>query len=212
MRCAHPVRTYDRIILPPSTYAQEQEKVHERWPAAVRFLTEHHINEFFEGDARAVGIVLQGGLYNTVLRALERAGVADVFGATRVPLYVLNATYPLVPEEILRFAAGKRALLVVEEGQPEFIEQALAQILSHADSDTRVIGKGPLPMAGEYTGAVVLDGVRLFLQEFAPELLAGPRTPAAEVALRPRGALAARFPRVPRGCAPAARSGRCSPP
>jgi len=196
---AHPRRSYDRIILPPSTYAQEQEKVHERWPAAVRFITEHCINEFFDGEARTVGIVLQGGLYNTVLRALERAGVADIFGAARVPLYVLNATYPLVPEEILRFAAGKRALLVVEEGQPEFIEQALAQILAQAGSGTRVIGKGPLPMAGEYTGAVVLAGVRAFLEQFAPELLVATRRPAAEIALRPRGALAAAVPARPSG-------------
>ena len=35
-----------------------------------------------------VGIILQGGMYNGVMRALERLGLADVWGKTRVPLYV----------------------------------------------------------------------------------------------------------------------------
>ena len=35
-------------------------------------------------------------MYNTALRALERLGLADAFGNTRVPLYVLNVTYPLI--------------------------------------------------------------------------------------------------------------------
>src|SRR3974390_911833 len=126
---ADPQRSYDRIILPPSTYAQEQEKISQRWPAAVKFIEQRALNELIAGDEGDVGIVLQGGLYNTVLRALERLGLADVFGRSRVPLYVLNVTYPLVPGEITRFAAGKRALLIVEEGQPEFIEQSFAQIL-----------------------------------------------------------------------------------
>jgi len=186
---AAPKRSYDRIILPPSTYAQEQEKVHERWPAAVRFLAERGINEFFAEHVAAVGIVLQGGLYNTVLRALERLGLADVFGHSRVPLYVLNATYPLVSAEVERFAQGKRALLVVEEGQPPFIEQALAQLLSQADSRTRIMGKGALPAAGEYTGTVLIEGLRAFLREAAPELLPQTQTQTPEAPLRPRAQL-----------------------
>jgi indolepyruvate ferredoxin oxidoreductase alpha subunit len=196
---AAPQRTYDRIILPPSTYAQEQKKVNERWPAAVRFIEQHALNELRGGDAREVGIVLQGGLYNTVLRALERLGLADVFGHSRVPLYVLNVTYPLVPAEIVRFAVGKRALLVVEEGQPEFIEQSFAQILAAGGHPTRVVGKGPLPMAGEYTGAIVLEGVRAFLAEHGASLLpaAGPRP--VEVPLKSRAELAANIPARPSG-------------
>jgi indolepyruvate ferredoxin oxidoreductase alpha subunit len=176
---AAPRRSYDRIILPPSTYAQEREKVEERWPAAVRFVAERRLNELHDG-AGDIGLVLQGGLANTVLRALERLGLADAFGASRVPHYVLNVTYPLIPDEIVRFASGKRALLVVEEGQPEFIEQAISQILGSRGLATRVIGKGPLPMAGEYTGATVLAGLRKFFEEQAPHLLAAP------IALKPR--------------------------
>src|SRR5215472_5664623 len=152
---AAPIRSYDRIILPPSTYAQEHEKVAQRWPAAIEFIARQHLNESFQGELSHLGIVVQGGLYNTLLRALERLGLADVFGRCRLPLYVLNVTYPLVPSEVEAFARGKRVLLVVEEGQPEFIEQALTRILSAAGASTQVVGKGPLPMAGEYTGAVL---------------------------------------------------------
>jgi indolepyruvate ferredoxin oxidoreductase, alpha subunit len=169
-----PVRDADRIALPPMTYAHEKEKIEGRWPAAVKFVAENELNEFFEGDADQIGIVLQGGMYNGVVRALERLGLADSFGNTRVPLYVLNVTYPLIDAEFARFCAGKRAILVVEEGQPEFIEQAVNTILRRADIQTRVEGKGMLPMAGEYTGAVVRDGIRRFVEKHRPDLLAAP--------------------------------------
>jgi indolepyruvate ferredoxin oxidoreductase alpha subunit len=168
----NPQRSPSKIILPPATYAQEQEKVLTRWPAAVRFIIDNHLNEMQEGDLDDVGIVLQGGLYNTVLRSLEMMGLADVFGGSRIPLYVLNVTYPLIPEEFVRFAAGKKALLIVEESQPEYIEQSVNQFLRKADIQTRVVGKGPLPMAGEYTGAAVSAGIKAFLSQWAPHSLA----------------------------------------
>ena len=102
----------------------------------------------------------QGGLTNSVLRALERLGLADVFGASRIPMLVLNVVYPLVPEEIREFCAGKRAVLIVEEGAPDYIEQAVNVELRRADIQTRVLGKDALPMAGEYTAEVVLRGPR----------------------------------------------------
>ena len=40
---------YGRICLPPSTYAQEKQKVDVRWPAAVRYIREHKLNEVFDG-------------------------------------------------------------------------------------------------------------------------------------------------------------------
>jgi len=187
-----PRRTYDKIILPPSTYAQEIAKIEHRWPAAVRFIRERRLNEFFDGERSDVGIVMQGGLYNTVLRSLERLGLADVFGNSSVPLYVLNVTYPLIPVEFVKFAQGKRAILIVEEGQPEFIEQSASLFLRQADVQTRIVGKGPLPRAGEYSGAVVFSGLRKFLSEFGqlPEQ-EKPLVPAAllvrNVPMRPSG-------------------------
>ena len=92
-----------------------------------------------------------GGLTNGVLRALARLGLADLYGTSRIPIYVLNVVYPLVPDELCEFCVGKRAVLVVEEGRPDYIEQAVNTELRRADIQTRVLGKGQLPRAGEYT-------------------------------------------------------------
>src|SRR5690349_5360203 len=85
-------------------------------------------------DTGRIGIVVQGGTCKTLLRVLERLGVADVYGSTRVPLYVMNVAYPVIDGELLRFCEGKRAILMVEEGQPNFIEQNVAAILRKAGS------------------------------------------------------------------------------
>src|SRR3974390_406306 len=179
-----PRRDTNRIVLPPASYLQEKEKVEKRWPAAVRFVSEHGLNEFFDGDAGDIGIVMQGGMYNTALRALEVLGLADIYGASPLPLYVLNVTYPLIDAEFVRFCAGKKAILVVEEGQPEFIEQAVNTILRRADIATRVEGKSMLPMAGEYIGAVMKEGIRKFVARYRPDLItAGDASPALPPAL-----------------------------
>ncbi|MCY7318390.1 MAG: indolepyruvate ferredoxin oxidoreductase subunit alpha [Ramlibacter sp.] len=174
-----PVRDVNRIVLPPASYLHEQEKVSRRWPAAVQFIQQRGLNEFFAEDAQDFGIVMQGGLYNAVLRSLELLGLADAFGNSKIPLYVLNVTYPLVDAEFSRFCAGKRAILLVEEGQPDFIEQAVNSMLRKADVQTRVHGKDLLPMAGEYTGSVVLKAVARFVEKYAPQLLAGRELPLA---------------------------------
>ena len=176
---ANPVRDSDRIVLPPASYRQEKDKIEKRWPAAVRFIQEHALNEFFEGEADDIGIVMQGGMYNTALRALAVLGLADVFGDSRIPLYILNVTYPLIDAEFVRFCAGKKAILVIEEGQPDFIEQAVNTILRRADLQTRIEGKSVLPMAGEYTGGVMKDGIRKFVMIYRPDLLAAADSVAA---------------------------------
>jgi indolepyruvate ferredoxin oxidoreductase alpha subunit len=161
---AEPDFDYNRICLPPATYLQEKQKVDVRWPAAVKFIQEHGLNEVFPGEMREVGILCQGGMYNAVIRALQMIGLADAFGASRVPIYCMNVTYPMVPQEMVEFCAGKRALLVVEEGQPAFIEeQLLATLRRHDAKPLEVHGKDLLPMAGEYTGEVVLTGLARFL-------------------------------------------------
>ena len=195
-----PSRDYGRIILPPSTYAQEREKIEQRFPAAVRFVAERGLNDFCDGEASDIGIALQGGLYNHVLRALELLDCADIYGTSRIPLYVLNATYPLVPDEWARFCAGKRAVLVVEEGQPEFIEQAASQILRKRDVQTPLLGKGVLPMYGEYTVDVLRKGIREFIEQWAPALRRhGAARPVREVPLVPAAQLAALVPPRPSG-------------
>ena len=169
---AEPDFNIDRFCLPPATYAQEKHKIEHRLPAAERFVTENKLNEVFEGELSDVGIITMGGLYNGVVRALERVGLADIYGASRIPIYVMNVTYPMVPKEIQDFCAGKTSVLVVEEGYPDYIEQAINVALRKGDLQTRVLGKGVLPKVGEYTADVVLEGVEKFLESEAPDKLA----------------------------------------
>ena len=163
---------YARLSHPPVTFIHERLKVEDRMPAARAFIQEHKLNETIAGDLDDIGIVVMGGLTNGVLRALERLDLADIFGTSRVPILVLNVVYPLLPEELRAFCAGKRAVLVVEEGHPEYIEHALMVELRRADLQTRlqtrVLGKGPLPKAGEYTAEVLLNGLAAFLAEARP--------------------------------------------
>src|SRR5262245_21655285 len=189
---------YGRICLPPATYAQEKQKIEVRWPAAVRFVRENKLNEFFAGDLSEIGILCQGGLYNAVIRALQMLGLADAFGASRVPIYCMNVTYPLVPEEIVDFCVGKRAVLVVEEGQPAYIEEAvLATLRRQGANAVRVHGKDMLPLAGEYTGEVVLTGISKFLRR---EEALRPMKELKQKAGQLLGALPARPPGFCVGC------------
>jgi indolepyruvate ferredoxin oxidoreductase alpha subunit len=163
-----PNHDFARITLPPSTYAQEKHKVEVRMPEAINFIRERRLNDYFAGDINDVGLICQGGLYNATLRALVQAGLADAAGNSRIPILALNVTYPLVPDEISDFCAGKSAIFMIEEGQPDYLEEAINVILRKADLQTTVIGKGPLPMAGEYTAEVVLRGLSAFLDQTKP--------------------------------------------
>lgn len=168
----NPVRDYSRIVLPPSSFTHEHEKVEQRWPKAVEYIKQHKLNEFFEGESKydSIGLIVQGGIYNTLIRAMERLGLADSYGNTRIPMYVLNVTYPLIDDEVKEFCVGKKSVLMIEEGQPEFIEQNLHAILRRNDIQTVVEGKGMLPKAGEYTCETVVNGLYAYMDKYAPDL------------------------------------------
>jgi len=168
---ANPQSDFNRVVLPPMSYVHEQDKINNRRPNAEKFIVENKLNEVFGPSTSNVGIVTQGGMYNGVIRALQRVGLADIYGETSVPIYCLNVTYPLVASEFEEFCEGKDHILVVEEGQPDHIEQNLCSILYKANGTTKVYGKDVLPMAGEYTGKVLLNGVTEFLKTAAPHLL-----------------------------------------
>lgn len=183
---SNPRSDFNRVVLPPMSYVHEQDKINNRWPAAEKYIIENKMNEVFGPEQAPVGVVVQGGMYNGVIRALQRLGLADIYGDSVLPIYVLNVTYPLISTEFLEFAAGKQALLVVEEGQPEFIEQALGSMLYRAGSRVVLAGKDVLPMAGEYTGQIMLDGVTAFLRKHAPDMLPGQvRAPNADAIVIP---------------------------
>ena len=134
---------YMRLAHPPVTFRHEKLKIEQRIPAAQAYIVAHRLNERIDAPRADVALVVQGGLTNALLRALRLLGLADDFGVSQLPLLILNVTYPLVPAEISAFCAGRRAVLVVEEGSPEYIEKDLAQALRRLDVQTPVHGKDP---------------------------------------------------------------------
>jgi indolepyruvate ferredoxin oxidoreductase alpha subunit len=156
---------YDRLAHPPATFSQEKKKVEERLPAAEKFIVDRGLNEFFDGRFNNLGVILQGGLFNTLVNRLSALGLGDQFGNSDIPLMVLNVTHPLVPGQITDFCAGKDAILVMEEGRPEFIEHQINTFLRKADIQTKIFGKDVFPTGGEYNAEAVTRGLVDFLGE-----------------------------------------------
>ena len=192
---ASPIRDTDRIVLPPANFLHEVEKIEKRWPAGIAYVRDNRLNEWFGPDeAHGLGIIVQGGLYNNLNRAMELLGLSNAFGDSQLPIYCLNVAYPLIPEEVTQFCAGRRAVLVLEEGQPEFIEHELNTLIRRADLNCRIIGKDMLPRAGEYSAQVIRDGLTKFLREYEPALAPAEQAPdplpapvAQQIPQRPAG-------------------------
>ena len=196
---------YSRLAHPPVTFRHEKLKAEQRIPAARAYIVEHKLNELFKGRRDDVGLIVQGGLYNSLIRAMQQYGLADAFGDAEIPVLVLNVTYPVVPEEIAAFCLGKRAVMILEEGQPDFIEQDILTMLRRRDINTPVHGKDMLSAAGEYTVEVMASGLERFCGRYLPEMdVAGGKAWLAGNAAR-RAAVAAQLaaplpPRPPGFC------------
>ncbi|MEY3550709.1 MAG: hypothetical protein RL520_1377, partial [Pseudomonadota bacterium] len=158
---------YMRLAHPPVTFQQEKRKLEERIPAAREYIVKHGLNELMPGNQHAdLGLIVQGGLYNSLVRSLQLLGLANAFGESDIPMLVLNVTYPLVPEQIADFCQHKRAVLVVEEGQPEYIEQDIATQLRRRGIHTPLHGKDLLPGAGEYNVEAITSGLSPFIAQY----------------------------------------------
>jgi indolepyruvate ferredoxin oxidoreductase alpha subunit len=162
-RLQQPSFDYARLSHPPSTYLQEAQKFELRLPSARRYVREHQLNELIAGEDERLGIILQGGLTPTVLRALALVGHADAYGRSRIPLLVLNVIHPLVPEQLLAFLDGKQRVLVLEEGMPNFIEQELKALAYDRGCRVTIHGKEMVAAQGEYVPEVVLGALGRFL-------------------------------------------------
>lgn len=184
---------YARLAHPPATFRHEKLKLEQRLPAARDYIVRHGLNELHEGTQADIGIIVQGGLTSALVRSLQQFGLADAFGVSEVPLLILNVTYPLVPEQIADFARGKRAVLVIEEGSPEYIEQDIATLLRRRDVPTALHGKDMLVATGEVTPEVMMQGLlKFFARHFSEADTQGVQTLLDATALR-RTTIAARL-------------------
>ncbi len=161
---------YSRLAHPPVMFGHEKLKVQQRIPAARAYIAEHKLNELFTGQRDDVGLIVQGGLYNSLIRAMQQYGLADAFGEPQIPILALNVTFPIVPEEISEFCLGKRAVSILEEGQPDYIEQDILTTLRRRDINTPVHGKDMLAAVGEYTVEVMADGLEQFCERYLAEV------------------------------------------
>jgi indolepyruvate ferredoxin oxidoreductase alpha subunit len=153
---------YTKLAHPPVTFGHEKLKITERIPAAQRYILENNLNELHPGQYADVGIIVQGGLYNALIRSLQQFGAADAYGNTDIPLLVLNVCFPLVPDQIAAFAESKKAVLIIEEGAPEYIEHEIATALRRRDLQTALHGKDMLPAVGEVNAEVVMGALVKF--------------------------------------------------
>ena len=174
-----PARDTGRIVLPPASFAHEREKIasagRPRWNLsrahaeralrAGRRRDRHHPagRHVQRRDARAAAA-----------RARRHLG-RDARAAVRAERHLSAGGC-----RGRRFCAGKRAVLVVEEGQPDFIEQALQHDPARGPiCQAGLLGKDVLPMAGEYTAPVMEDRHAALSRSCpAAPLLAPPATAA----------------------------------
>ncbi len=175
----NPVRDVNRIVLPPANFMQDKDKLERRWPAAVKFIKEKQLNEFFGPEEGEIGIITLGGLYNGVMRGLQQLGLADVYGNSSIPIYVMNVAYPTIDDEVVDFCLGKKAVIMVEEGAPEYVEQTLHTLMRRRDIQTRLHGKDILPLGGEYTAPVMMKGLKTFIEMY-DRLLLGNQPPVPD--------------------------------
>lgn len=180
-----PKRDLSRIVLPPAAYEHETEKIEKRWPAGVNFIQENKLNEFFGPAGRdrqgKTGLIVVGGMYNSTIRALQLLGLSDAYGNSKLPIYVMNVAYPTIPGEVDQFCQKLDSVLIIEEGQPEYIEQSINTVIARKKRPVSVHGKDYLPMAGDYTAAVLTRGITRFLEEHDPQQL-GNRAPVPDAA------------------------------
>lgn len=155
----------NRLPMPPYSQMQERAKAEVRLPAARDYIRRHRLNELRPGADGEIGIISHGMLLNTTLRCLSLMGQADLTGASRIPILNLHVLHPLVPDELVGFMRGKKAVLLVEEGMPALLEEQIRAAAQRAKLSTEIFGKDVLSLAGEYTPEVVLKGLGDFLGE-----------------------------------------------
>jgi indolepyruvate ferredoxin oxidoreductase len=156
----------------------------QRIPAAQAFARANGIDRVaMGGDRRRLGIVTAGKAYLDVRQALEELGVDDAAAAEHgLAIYKVGMTWPLEPQNALRFCDGLEDVLVVEEKRP-VIEDQLARLLYNRDRRPRLAGKRDesgapmIPAEGELAPGIVAAALRAWLERRAPELARRLRPP-----------------------------------
>ncbi len=179
---------------PAERFLIERRMLEERLPAAAAWWRANGIDRVTQGAAAApVGIVTVGKAHHDVLHALAALGLA---GSPQIAIYKVGMTWPLETEGLRAFAAGRQALLVVEEKR-SFVEAQVQATLYNLPADRRpaVLGKTALdgspllPAHMELSPELLAAALARVLPGFgipvhAPEQPAVPERPAAGLLVR----------------------------
>lgn len=176
---AHGLNMDPHLAWPAQRQALERRVLTERLPAALAWARANRLDKLVSGAADAeIGIVTVGKAHHDLMHALTRLGLER---HPALAVYKVALTWPLETEGLRAFAAGKRALLVVEEKR-SFVERQIRETLYNLAERPAVLGK------------LDLDGADLLPAqlELSPELI----MPALARVLRPYGIEMAE-PRLP---------------
>jgi len=160
------IHNMNNVPFPPYVLDQQKRKYNERMPSAVEFIKNSKMNELFEGTREDIGIITHGTIYNSLIRSLYHLGESDLSGKCSIPIYNLNVTYPLVPDEINDFLINKKAVLIVEEGMPNLIEEHIRAVAQRSKSNTEIFGKDVITSDADFTPEKIMSGVSEFLLKF----------------------------------------------
>jgi indolepyruvate ferredoxin oxidoreductase len=121
---------------------EEQVVIEQRLPLVHAFVRANRIDRVAIGDADArLGIVTAGKSFEDVRAALSLLNIDDRRAAqVGIAVYKVGCIWPLEPQGIGAFAAGKDELFVVEE-KAAFIEEQVAKAIVNRAERPRLVGK-----------------------------------------------------------------------
>ena len=98
------------------------------------------------------GIIVQGGLYNALVRSLQQLGLADAFGALDDPVLVLNVTYPAgARADRATSASASARCWWSRKASPSTSSRRSPRCCAGATSRRRCTARTCCRRAGEYT-------------------------------------------------------------
>ncbi|MBV1701827.1 MAG: indolepyruvate ferredoxin oxidoreductase family protein [Hyphomicrobiales bacterium] len=138
---------------------QEARLYQAKLPLSVAYARANGLNRVMAGaDDAKIGIVTAGKSYPDTLQALSEMGIrADAAG---IAILKLGMVFPLDPEVVVKFAAGKTALLVIEEKRPLIENQIKSTLFDAAlPGAPKVLGKALLSPIGELAPNVIAHAI-----------------------------------------------------
>ncbi len=155
---------------------QEGRLYQAKLPLSAAYARANGLNRVVAGNAEAkIGIVTAGKSYPDTLQALAEMGIdAEKAG---IAILKLGMVFPLDPEAVVKFAAGKTTLLVIEEKRPLIENQIKSTLFDAALPEApKVLGKALLSPIGELAPNVIAHAIAKVLgrEELAAEVPLAP--------------------------------------